>query len=160
MRTDLIETERKFLVNSMEFKNKAFNKSRIVQGFLSTDPTRTVRIRIDGETGFITIKGGSNDSGLSRFEWEKEIAIEEAEQLLQLCLPGKIEKIRHLVKEGQHIFEVDEFLNENLGLIVAEIELKSEEERFCVPDWLGKEVTGEKQYYNSQLSLHPFNTWG
>lgn len=159
MGANLIETERKFLVTSHDFKDQAYHKARIVQGFLNTDPERTVRIRINGVKGFITIKGVSNQSGLSRFEWEKEIEIEEAEQLLQLCLPGKIDKIRYLVRSGRHIFEVDEFLSENSGLIVAEIELKTEDEKFEIPTWLGKEVTGEIKYYNSQLSLRPFNTW-
>ncbi len=159
MGANLIETERKFLVTSRNFNDDAFQSTRIVQDFLSTDPERTVRIRINGDKGFITIKGGSNQSGLSRFEWEKEIEIYEAEQLLQLCLPGKIYKIRYLVRSGKHIFEVDEFLKENLGLIVAEIELKTEDEKFEIPTWVGKEVTGDTRYYNSQLSLHPFNTW-
>lgn len=159
MGTNLTETERKFLVTSMDFKKEAFDKNRIVQGFLSTDPQRTVRIRINGKKGFLTIKGGSNESGLTRFEWEKEIEINEAEQLLELCLPGKIEKIRHLIKADRHTFEVDEFLNENQGLVIAEIELKEEEEKFTIPSWLGKEVTGEIKFYNSQLSLHPYNTW-
>lgn len=159
MGIELTETERKFLVTSMDFKTETLDNSRILQGFLSTDPHRTVRVRINGEKGFITIKGGSNESGLSRFEWEKEIEIGEAEQLLNLCLPGKIEKIRHLVRSGSHIFEVDEFLNENQGLIIAEIELNYEDEKFETPAWLGKEVTGEIKYYNSQLSQHPFNTW-
>lgn len=159
MGIDLTETERKFLVRSLDFKNEAYDKSRIVQGFLSTDPHRTVRIRINGEKGFLTIKGGSNESGLTRFEWEKEIKIDEAEHLLKLCLPGKIEKIRHLVKVEGHIYEVDEFLDENLGLIVAEIELRDESEKFTKPSWLGKEVTGETKFYNSQLSINPFNSW-
>lgn len=159
MEIDLTETERKFLVTSMEFKNEAFDKSRIVQGFLSTDPQRTVRIRINGKKGFLTIKGGSNKSGLTRFEWEKEIELNEAEHLLKLCLPGKIEKIRHLVKVDNHIFEVDEFLDENHGLIIAEIELKDEKEMFTKPSWLGKEVTGETKFYNSQLSMNPYNSW-
>ena len=159
MGTDFTETERKFLVKSMDFKNEAFEKSHIVQGFLSKDPQRTVRIRINGDHGFITIKGGSNESGLSRFEWEKALEMDEAERLLQLCLPGKIDKIRHLVKVDNHIFEVDEFLNENEGLIIAEIELKNENEKFSSPAWLGKEVTGEVKYYNSQLSQHPFSYW-
>lgn len=159
MRIELTETERKFLVTSAKFKEEAYQNNRIVQGFLSVDPSRTVRVRINGDKGFLTIKGKSNESGMSRFEWEKEIEPGEAEQLLQLCLPGKIEKIRYLVKRGQHIFEVDEFLAENEGLIVAEIELKTEDENFEIPTWLGKEVTGEKRYYNSQLSMNPYNTW-
>lgn len=160
MTNDLTETERKFLVTSSDFKNEAYKKNRIVQGFLSTDPERTVRIRINGEKAFITIKGKSNQSGLTRFEWEKEIRIDEAEELLKLCLPGKIEKIRYLVKVGGHIFEVDEFLNENEGLIIAEIELKTENETYELPSWLGEEVTGQIKYYNSQLSQNPFKSWG
>lgn len=159
MQSESMETERKFLVNSQEFKNEAYTQTRIVQGFLSTDPDRTVRIRINGQKGFITIKGRSNESGLSRYEWEKEIEVKEAEELMSLCLPGKIEKNRHLVECGRHVFEVDEFLKENNGLIVAEIELKTEEEKFESPSWLGKEVTGDVRYYNSQLSQHPYNTW-
>ncbi len=156
---ELKETERKFLVTSTKYKEEAFARSRIVQGFLSTDPSRTVRVRVNGAKGFLTVKGKSNESGMSRFEWEKEIESGDAEQLLELCLPGKIEKIRHLIKRDGHIFEVDEFLNENKGLTVAEIELNAEDENFEIPTWLGREVTGEKHYYNSQLSLHPFNTW-
>lgn len=159
MKIELSETERKFLVKSMDFKDEAFQQDRVVQGFLSTDPHKTVRIRIKGEKGFLTIKGGSNEAGLTRFEWEKEIDLDEAEQLLKLCLPGIIEKIRYLVKCGNHIFEVDEFLMDNQGLVVAEIELKEENESFEIPFWLGKEVTGDIKYYNSQLSERPFKTW-
>lgn len=159
MKPEFIETERKFLVKSSSFKEKAFQSNRIVQGFLSTDPHRTVRIRINGKNAYITIKGASDKSGMTRFEWEKEIGVNEAEELLKLCLPGQIEKIRHLVKIGDHIYEVDEFLKENQGLIIAEIELQTEDEEFEVPVWLGKEVTGEIRYYNSQLSQNPFNTW-
>lgn len=159
MNPDFTETERKFLVKSSSYKEKAFQSSRIVQGFLSTDPERTVRIRINGQKGYITIKGGSGESGMTRFEWEKEIAVNEAEELLKLCLPGKVEKIRHLVKMGRHTFEVDEFLEENQGLVIAEIELKTEDEEFESPLWLGDEVTGETKYYNSQLSRNPFKTW-
>lgn len=154
-----IETERKFLVTSTDFKKEAYKKNRIVQGFLSTDPDRTVRIRINGNKAYLTIKGKSNESGLTRFEWEKEINVDEAEALLKLCLPGKIEKIRHLVKAGRHVYEVDEFLNENQGLIIAEIELKTEDETFEMPLWLGEEVTGQVKYYNSQLSNNPFKNW-
>ena len=159
MGNNLTETERKFLVSSTDFKQQAFKKNRIVQGFLSTDPNRTVRIRINTNNAFITIKGRSNDSGMTRFEWEKEIGVDEAEALLKLCLPGIIEKIRHHVKTGNHIYEVDEFLNDNEGLIIAEIELKTEEEEFELPAWLGEEVTGQVKYYNSQLSQNPYKSW-
>ena len=155
----MIEIERKFLVKSDGYKNEAYAQSRIVQGFLNTSPERTVRIRINGEKGFLTIKGKSNEKGTTRFEWEKEISVEEAEALLNLCEPGVIEKVRYEVKIGKHIFEVDEFFGANEGLIIAEIELESEDEFFIKPDWLDKEVTGLTQYYNSQLSKKPFLNW-
>ncbi len=155
----MVEIERKFLVVSEIFKQQAFKETRIIQGFLSTHKDRTVRVRLKGDEGFLTIKGKSTNNGLSRFEWEKEIYKTDAESLLQLCEKGIIDKIRYEVKVGNHIFEVDEFYGENKGLIVAEIELNFENEPFEKPDWLGKEVTGQAQYYNSQLSKQPFNTW-
>ena len=155
----MIEIERKFLVTSEAYKKDAFKSTRITQGFLNTDKKRTVRIRIKENQGFLTIKGKSNDSGLSRFEWEKEIPIREAESLLQLCKKGIIDKIRYEIKVGQHIFEVDEFLGDNQGLTIAEVELTDENETFTKPNWLGEEVTGQIKYYNSQLSKQPFNTW-
>jgi CYTH domain-containing protein len=155
----MLEIERKFLVNTDAFKNAAFNSIRIVQGFLNTHPERTVRVRIKGNSGFITVKGISNEAGTIRTEWEKEIALNEAEMLLKICEEGIIEKTRYEIKVGNYIFEVDEFLGNNLGLIVAEIELSSENEAFEKPKWLGKEVTGEIKYYNSLLSKQPFNTW-
>jgi adenylate cyclase len=118
-----------------------------------------VRVRIKGDKGFITVKGISSDSGMSRFEWEKEIPIDEAENLLKLCEKGIIDKIRFNVKIGNHTFEVDEFHGENEGLIIAEIELNSENEVFERPNWLGEEVTNDKRYYNSYLSNHPFKNW-
>jgi len=156
---DMVEIERKFLVESNDFKVKAFKKTRIIQGFLSTDKKRTVRVRLKGEVGFLTIKGESNSSGLSRFEWEKEIAKIEAEALLKLCKKGIIDKVRYEVKVEGHIFEIDEFFGDNEGLTIAEIELKSEKESFKKPVWLGEEVTGDKKYYNSQLSMAPFKSW-
>ena|SRR5690606_30168197 len=159
MKNDLTETERKFLVTSSEFKKKAFKKNRVVQAFLNTDPQRTVRVRINAGNAYLTIKGSSNVSGMTRFEWEKEIEVDEAEELLKLCLPGKIEKIRHFVEVGSHIYEIDEFLNDNEGLVIAEIELHSEDEVFEMPSWLGEEVTGQIKYYNSQLSQNPFGNW-
>ena len=155
----MIEIERKFLVDSETFKQQAFKETRIIQGFLNTHKDRTVRVRLKGNEGFLTIKGKSTSNGLSRFEWEKEISKTDAESLLQLCEKEKIEKIRYEVKVGNHIFEVDEFFGENKGLVIAEIELNSENETFEKPDWLGKEVTGQIQYYNSQLSKQSFNTW-
>lgn len=153
------EIERKFLVTSQAFKNEAFKNARIVQGFLNTHPSRTVRVRIYGEKGFITIKGKPNETGVSRFEWEHQISLVEAEELLRLCEPGIIEKTRFEVQNGEHIYEVDEFLGENKGLIIAEIELKAESESFSKPDWLGVEVTGDIKYYNSNLSKNPFKKW-
>ncbi|MDA7716930.1 CYTH domain-containing protein [bacterium] len=155
----MIEIERKFLITSEEFKNEAKKSIRIVQGFLNTDPERTVRIRIKGEQGFITVKGKGNTTGVSRFEWEKEISVPEAEQLLSLCEKGSIEKVRYEIPLGNHTFEVDEFFGENTGLFVAEIELNDENESFLKPNWLGKEITGESKYYNSQLSKKPYLSW-
>ena len=155
----MIEIERKFLVLSTDFKNEAISEKRIVQGFLNTDPERTVRVRIKGASGFLTIKGKSNESGTSRFEWEKEIDITEAEHLLKLCEAGVLEKTRYEIPVGKHVYEVDEFYGENLGLIVAEVELASENEAYKKPDWLGQEVTGEVKYYNSQLSRKSFKEW-
>ena len=155
----MIEIERKFLVTSAAFKKEAFNQNRIAQGYLSSVPERTVRVRIKGDKGFLTIKGASNESGLSRFEWEKEIPVLEATTLLKLCEKGVIDKTRFEVKIGNHIFEVDEFYGENEGLIVAEIELKSETETFESPSWLGKEVTNDNRYYNSYLSKDPYKNW-
>jgi len=152
------EIERKFLVNG-EFKNLATKQTRITQGYLSSVPERTVRVRIKGDKGFITIKGIGNASGASRYEWEKEIPVSEAEELLEICEPGVIDKTRYLVKNGDHIFEVDEFYGDNEGLIVAELELKSEDETFSKPEWLGKEVTGDTRYFNSMLMKNPYKNW-
>jgi CYTH domain-containing protein len=153
------EIERKFLVVSEDFKKEAFKNFSIKQGFLNTDPERTVRLRITGDKAFITIKGKSSKNGLSRFEWEKEIDIKEAKALFELCEPGVIEKIRYLVKARDFMFEIDEFYGENEGLKVAEIELNKETDTFDKPQWLGTEVTGEVKYYNSQLSKNPFKNW-
>jgi len=155
----MIEIERKFLVNSEAFKDEAFNSYTIKQGFLNSDKERTVRVRLKKDKGYITVKGKSTTNGLSRFEWEKEIIKVEAESLLKLCEKGIIDKIRYEIKYGKHIFEVDEFFGENEGLVIAEVELNSEEESFKKPNWLGKEVTGEVKYYNSQLSKVPFIKW-
>lgn len=155
----MIEIERKFLVTSDNFKTEAQKSTRIVQGFLNTHPERTVRVRIKGEHGFITVKGIGNASGTSRFEWEKEISIIEAEQLLLLCEKGVIEKTRYEIPSGHHIIEVDLFSAENEGLLLAEIELNDENEPFLKPNWIGKEVTGDSRYYNSQLSKNPYTLW-
>lgn len=155
----MIEIERKFLVKSDAFKKGASSKFRIVQGFLNTHSERTVRVRIKGESAFLTIKGKSNSSGTSRFEWEIEIDVTEAELLLDLCEEGILEKTRYEIPSGKHTYEVDEFHKENDGLFVAEIELDNENDAFEKPDWLGKEVTGEVKYYNSQLSKLPYKNW-
>jgi CYTH domain-containing protein len=155
----MIEIERKFLVISDAYKAEAFKKTRIIQGFLNTNPERTVRVRLKENQGILTVKGISSNDGLTRFEWEKDISKPEAEALLELCEKGIIDKIRYEVKVENHIFEIDEFFGDNKGLVVAEIELKTEDEIFSKPKWLGVEVTGDSKYYNSQLSKNPYNTW-
>ena len=153
------EIERKFLVKNDDFKKQAVRSTRIVQGYLSSVPERTVRVRIKGDKGFLTIKGIGNESGASRFEWEKEIDREEAERLLKICEPGIIDKTRYIVPVGDHLFEVDEFYGENEGLVLAEVELKSENEAFEKPPWLAEEVTGDVRYYNSMLMKNPYRQW-
>lgn len=152
------EIERKFLVAG-EFKSQAVKETRITQGYLCSIPERTVRVRVKGEKGFITIKGIGSESGASRFEWEKEIPVSEVNELLKLCEPGVIDKTRFLVKSGEHTFEVDEFYGDNEGLTVAEVELSSEEEAFVKPEFLGEEVTGDVKYYNSMLMKNPYKNW-
>ena len=153
------EIEKKFLVKSEDFKSLASKSTRITQGYLSSIPERTVRVRTKGDRGFITIKGIGSASGASRYEWEKEIPASEEEELLKICEPGVIDKTRYEVKAGNHTFEVDEFYGENQGLTVAEVELSSEDEGFQKPEWLGAEVTGDTKYYNSMLMKHPFTKW-
>lgn len=153
------EIERKFLVLNNQFKSEAGRSFVIKQGYLSANPERSVRVRIKGESGFLTIKGATYASGISRYEWEKEIPFAEAEALLKICEPGMIDKIRYEVRFGGHTFEVDEFRGDNQGLVVAELELTSEDEPFAKPAWLGREVSGEAKYYNSMLVKHPYTTW-
>ncbi|MGB7842588.1 MAG: CYTH domain-containing protein [Salinimicrobium sp.] len=155
----MTEIERKFLVVDDSFKKEAFRKTRIRQGYLNSHPDRTVRIRQRGEKAFLTVKGKSNETGMSRYEWEKEIPSSEAGELIKLCEPGIIEKTRYEIKAGKHIYELDEFFGDNEGLLLAEIELSSEDEKFEKPEWLGEEVTGNKAYYNSSLSKEPFKNW-
>ena len=152
------EIERKFLVAG-DFKAAAKKATRITQGYLSSVPERTVRVRVKGEKGFITIKGIGNESGASRFEWEKEIPVAEVQDLLKICEPGVIDKTRYLVEAGDHTYEVDEFYGDNEGLVVAEVELSSEDEGFVKPEWLGEEVTGDVKYYNSMLMKNPYKNW-
>jgi len=132
---------------------------RIIQGYLSSVPERAVRVRLKGDQGFITVKGMGNDSGVTRYEWEKEIPVDEAKGLLKICEPGVIDKTRFYVKSGKHTFEIDEFYGENEGLVVAEIELSFEDETFQKPEWLGDEVTGDMKYFNSMLMKKPFKDW-
>lgn len=154
------EIERKFLVCA-DFKSDAYASTRVIQGYLCSQPERIVRVRVKGDKGYITIKGQTNDTGVSRFEWEKEIIIEDALALLELAEPGIIDKTRYLIRntDGVHVWEVDEFHGDNNGLIMAEIELTAEDEPFDRPNWLGKEVTGDPRYYNSMLKEHPFKSW-
>ncbi|TCI84621.1 CYTH domain-containing protein [Tenacibaculum sp. M341] len=154
-----LEIERKFLVANTDFIVDSYQKVYIKQGFLNSDKERVVRVRIKDDQGFLTIKGKSNKSGTTRFEWEKEISKKEASDLFNLCEKGIIEKYRYLIKSDNHIYEVDEFLGDNEGLIIAEIELSSESESFQKPLWLGNEVTGEAKYYNSNLSKLSFKEW-
>jgi adenylate cyclase len=155
----MIEIERKFLVLSNAFLDEAIEKKRIVQGYLSTVPERTVRVRIKADKGYITIKGKSTNNGTTRLEWEKEISLSDAEALLFICERGVIDKVRHEIIVGNHKYEVDVFSGENEGLIMAEIELESENEGFEKPHWLGQEVTNDERYYNAYLSKKPFKSW-
>lgn len=154
-----LEIERKFLVKG-GFKTEVTKSIRIIQGYLSSFPERTVRVRIWDDKGFLTIKGKTNVTGMSRFEWEKEIPKEEALELLKICEPGVVNKTRYIIPaKDPLVFEVDEFYNENEGLILAEIEVPREDYPFKIPEWLGKEVSGDIRYYNSYLVKHPFKTW-
>ena len=153
-----LEIERKFLVDG-DFMPFVKESVHIAQGYLNTTPGRTVRVRIKGDKGFLTIKGPCSESGASRYEWEKEISLGEAQELMNLCEPGMIDKTRFLVKSGNHVFEVDEFYGENEGLTIAEVELASEDESYEKPAFIGDEVTGDVRYYNSFLMKNPFSKW-
>lgn len=155
----MLEIERKFLVLSEDFKKEAISQKRITQAYLSSNPERTIRVRIKEDKGFLTVKGKGNASGTTRLEWETEIPLEKAQELFALCEEGIIEKIRYEVRIGIHLFEVDVFQGENEGLILAEVELHSEEEYIEFPYWLGTEVTGDQRFYNAYLSKNPFKTW-
>ena len=154
-----LEIERKFLVCSDDYKRQAYSSSHICQGYICSGHGRTVRVRIRDDRGYLTIKGPSDVAGISRYEFEKEITLDEAEQLMKLCEPGKIDKTRYLVKSGSHTFEVDEFHGENAGLVMAEVELQSEDEPYEKPDFIGQEVTGDRRYYNAHLTRNPFKSW-
>ncbi len=154
-----IEIERKFLVLDDSFKKESFSHSHIVQGYICSDEERTVRVRIRDERAYITIKGATPEGGLHCYEFEKEISLDEGMQLMKLCEPGIIDKLRWLVKSGKHTFEVDEFFGDNEGLVMAEVELSAEDEKVVIPSFIGKEVTGDPRYFNSYLRLHPYHTW-
>ena len=149
---EMIEIERKFLVKAYDYRKEAHRKTKIIQGYLTKDPKRTVRVRIREDQGFLTIKGMSSEDGLSRFEWEKEIPLNEAQELITLCLPTVIEKTRYEVTYKGVLFEIDEFEGAHNGLVLVEVELNSTEDIFEIPKWVDKEVTGDKKYYNSYLS--------
>ena len=153
------EIERKFLVLDDSYKREAFSSSHIRQGYICSERGRTVRIRIRDDRAYITIKGPSLNGGLSRYEFEQEIPLDDAHHLLTLCEPGVIDKTRWLVKSDSHTFEVDEFHGDNDGLVMAEVELRTEDEAYKKPGFIGKEVTGDRHYYNSQLRQHPYSVW-
>ena len=158
---NLTEIERKFLVVG-EFRNLATSSTHIAQGYIASGNGRTVRVRIRDDKGYLTIKGPSDKVGLTRFEWEKEISLQEAEALMKICEPGIIEKTRWLVpsEDGRHTWEVDVFEGDNEGLIMAEIELTSEDDTFKKPHFIGQEVTGDRRFYNSHMRRYPYKLWG
>ncbi len=151
----MLEIERKFLVSNVQMcLDKATASFAIFQGYLSIDPTRTVRLRIQDNHAFLTIKGASSSDGTTRVEWEKQLSLNDANTLLPLCLPGSIQKTRYLVPFNEYLFEVDVFETALSGLVLAEIELKSADQKIELPNWIGIEVTGDKRYYNSYLAQH------
>ena len=154
-----IEIERKFMVLGDDYKKQSFSSSRITQGYICRDHGRTVRVRKRDDKAYLTIKGASRDGGLSRYEFEKEITLDEADHLMKLCESGVIDKTRFLVRSGMHVFEVDEFYGENEGLVMAEVELQSNDESFEKPSFIGEEVTGDCRFYNSYLSRYPYCLW-
>ena len=154
-----LEIERKFLVKDDSYKQLAYSSSRIAQGYICSMRGRTVRVRIRDDKGYLTIKGPADIKGLGRYEWEKEIPLQEAQELMKLCEPGMIDKTRYLVKAGKHVFEVDEFYAENEGLVIAEVELETEGEAYEKPAFIGEEVTGDVRYYNSVLMRNPYTQW-
>ena len=151
----MIEIERKFLVKG-DFLSHATRKEKIIQAYICNTPEKVVRVRIKGERAYIAIKGPSNKNGFSRCEFEYEIPVVDAEEMLKLCESGFIEKTRYYVAYENHTFEIDVFSGENEGLVLAELELESENEEFAKPDWVGEEVTGDIRYYNAYLVQHPF----
>lgn len=152
------EIERKFIVTG-EYKHLAYNRTHIEQGYMATEAGKTVRFRIRDDKAYLTIKGPSTNGGMTRYEFETEIPMDDAKELMKLCMPGRIVKDRWLVRSGKHVVEVDEFFGENRGLVIGEIELESEDEQYVKPDFLGEEVTGDHRYYNSHLMRRPYTTW-
>lgn len=153
------EIERKFLVKDDTYKSLAYSKTHIEQGYFATEPGRTVRVRIRDDKGYLTIKGAPKKGEFGRYEFETEISLEDAHEMMALCMPGRVDKDRYLIKNGNHTIEVDEFFGDNEGLVVAEIELKSEDESYEKPDFLGKEVTGDFHYYNKYMLRRPYKLW-
>lgn len=151
------EIERKFMVVG-EYKHLAHSSMHLVQGYIASG-RRTVRVRLSDDRAWLTIKGPSRDGGLTRYEWEHPIEAKEAMELLQLAEGALIDKRRWLVNYEGHTFEVDEFAGQNEGLVIAEVELRSADEEFATPVWLGREVTGERRFYNSHLRSHPYSEW-
>lgn len=155
----MLEIERKYKAKNTTFLNETKISFKINQGYLNSSAERTVRVRTKDNKGFITIKGKSNSSGTTRFEWEKEIPFDEAIELLKLCEDYIIEKTRHIVIYKNKTFEIDVFEGKNSGLIIVEVELENENEKIKLPEWIGDEVTGDEKYYNSFISNHPFCNW-
>ena len=154
-----MEIERKFLVRGDDYKRRAHKSFRIKQGYICSEKGRTVRVRTRDDQAFLTIKGPSHDGGLGRYEFEKEISMDEAEELFKLCAAGFIDKTRFLVPSGKHTFEVDEFYGDNEGLVMAEVELSAPDEPYEKLDFIDKEVTGDRRYYNSHLLKNPYKLW-
>lgn len=154
-----IEIERKFLVLNDSYKREALSHSHIQQGYICSNEGRAVRVRIRDNRAYLTIKSPTPEGGLPCYEFEKEITLEEGRQLMRLCEPGIIDKVRWLVKSGEHTFEVDEFFGENEGLVMAEVELSSVDDDVLIPAFIGKEVTGDPRYFNSHLRINPYRTW-
>ncbi|MBO5811621.1 MAG: CYTH domain-containing protein [Bacteroidaceae bacterium] len=154
-----IEIERKFLVTSTAYKKAAYNFYDMVQGYIAHEKGNSVRVRITNTEAVMTIKGPSDSKGMSRYEWNHQIPVEDAKELLKLSQGGVIEKRRYLVHSGPHVFEIDEFYGDNEGLVIAEVELQSENETFEKPSFVGKEVTGDRRYYNAYLTTNPYKSW-
>lgn len=155
------ETERKFLVTGTDYKSQSYNATHIWQGYISSQNGRTVRVRIRGDKGYLTIKGPSGLAGLTRYEFDTEIPLADARDLMEICEPGIIDKTRYLVKspDGRHTWEVDEFYGDNEGLVLAEVELAHEDEPFTKPSFIGREVTGDRRFYNSHMRTNPYKLW-